>query len=220
MSSRPWMPLYVADFRMDTLDLGADEVGVYMVLLMIAWQREDAAIPNDMAWLRRSLKASMAGFHGHQFNRIVPKLLSRYFSLGADDKWRNKRLTKERQTADKRSANGRQNSDKRWSETKENKNIADAKAMLSQSQSQREEDKVEIRERGKANSWSPARHGATSKKHGTVRIQTGTDEWSAYAEDYRMTHGGLDPVPDENGGKWFPVVGFQILPEPSRFRRN
>jgi uncharacterized protein YdaU (DUF1376 family) len=145
MSERPWMPLYVNDFRMDTLDLGADEVGVYLIMLMLMWRREDAALPNDMAWLKRSLQQCVANFHGHSFNRIVPKLLKRYFQLGEDDKWRNKRLTKERQIADKRSANQSQIADKRWSDSRKTKELADAGAIPSQSQSQSQS----YKERGK-----------------------------------------------------------------------
>ena len=147
MSTRPWMPLYVADFQADTLDLGTAEVGVYLALLMIAWRRDDAAIPNDMEWLKRSLQRCFADFHGHHFNRIVPKLLQRYFKL-TGDKWRNKRLTKERQTAAKFSAKQRQNANKRWHKTNKNNDIknatVNAKAIPlhshSHSHSQREED--------------------------------------------------------------------------------
>jgi uncharacterized protein YdaU (DUF1376 family) len=51
--SRPWFPLYVADYLADTLDLGAEDHGCYMLLLMIAWRR-DVALPNDMAFLKRA----------------------------------------------------------------------------------------------------------------------------------------------------------------------
>jgi uncharacterized protein YdaU (DUF1376 family) len=137
MSSRPWMPFYVNDFRMDTLDLKPDEIGVYMIILMIAWRRDDAAIPNDMPRLKRSLQSCIAGFHGHTFNRIVPAVLGRYFELGEDGKWRNPRLSLERQKLSKLSAKQKQNADKRWSDVRENKRIANAignaKAMPSHS---------------------------------------------------------------------------------------
>lgn len=135
---RPWMPLYVGDFRLDTLDLDAAEVGVYMILLMLCWQRDDAAIPDDMVWLKRTLKTCIADFHGHQFNRIVPSLLERYFSL-ADGKWQNKRLTNERQIADKFAIKQKQIANKRWAKVKENKKVADAKAMPSQSHSHKKD---------------------------------------------------------------------------------
>lgn len=135
MSLRPWMPLYVNDFQMDTLDLSADEVGVYMVMLMLVWRREDAAIPDDMDRLQRSLKQCFAGFHGHTFNRIVPKVLGRYFTLGEDGKYRNKRLTNERQKADKLSAKQKQNADKRWAKANNIIDLVDASAMPSHSHS-------------------------------------------------------------------------------------
>ncbi len=129
MSSRPWMPLYVNDFRTDTLDLKTDEIGVYLILLMLMWRRDDAALPDDAEWIKRSLKSCIADFHGHQFNRIVPKLLARYFKLGVDRKWRNKRLTRERAEADKRSANGQQMAHKRWHGSKGFNGLGHSKAM-------------------------------------------------------------------------------------------
>jgi uncharacterized protein YdaU (DUF1376 family) len=140
MNSRPWMPLYVNDFHMDTLDLSAEEFGIYMILLMLMWTRDDGALPNDMGWLKRSLQAYVADFHGHSFNRIIPKLLKRYFRLGEDDKWTNKRLTKERQKLAKQSAKQSQNADKRWSKVREINSLADASAMPSYSHSDSDSD--------------------------------------------------------------------------------
>jgi uncharacterized protein YdaU (DUF1376 family) len=133
MSTRPWMPLYVNDFRLDTLDLKADEIGVYMLMLMLAWRRDDAALPNDMAWLKRSLQACTADFHGLTFNRIVPKLLDRYFELGQDGKWRNKRLCEERQKAGERSENQSRIARKRWSDYRHFNGLGHANGVPSQS---------------------------------------------------------------------------------------
>lgn len=213
MSTRPWMPLYVNDFRGDTLDLLADEIGIYMVMLMIAWRREDAAIPNDMAWLKRSLQACVASFHGHQFNRIVPKLLNRYFQLGADNKWRNKRLTSERQKADKLSAKQTQNINKRWAKVNENKALADTDVIPSQSQSQREEERRDFKKGGEGRRGP--KHGAVSPSRGTIFIRHGTDDWSAYADDYRSVF-GHEPVVNEDGGHWFKIAGVIPLPAPRR----
>jgi uncharacterized protein YdaU (DUF1376 family) len=131
---RPWMPFYVTDFLADTLDLQADETGIYVLLLLISWQRDDAAIPNDMQWLKRSLTACVSDMHGNRFNRIVPKLLNRYFTLSDDNKYRNKRLVYEREKAEKWSEKQKENANKRWSETNKNKYLGDATAMPARAQ--------------------------------------------------------------------------------------
>lgn len=52
MSNTPFMPLWVADFIKDTLDLEAKEIGAYMLLLMAMWGR-NGYLPNDHAKLKR-----------------------------------------------------------------------------------------------------------------------------------------------------------------------
>jgi hypothetical protein len=68
--------------------------------------------------------------HGNRFKRIVPKLLDRYFTLDSDGKFRNKRLTKEREKTEKLSGNAKENAGKRWAKERKNKELADATAML------------------------------------------------------------------------------------------
>lgn len=197
------MPLYVNDFKMDTFDLTNGEVGVYMILLMLAWQREDAAIPNDMAWLKRSLKAWIADFHGHTFNAIVPKLLDRYFTLGADNKWRNKRLSNERQKAAKLSSNGFQ----KKSEMKENNDLA---ATHSQPHSQSQIVVRDFNGNGlKGKREDGPRNGAISRDRRFVYYRPGADEWASYAGDYEAATGKA-PVRDKNGGKWFALLGASV----------
>lgn len=53
MSKTPFMPLWVADFLGDTLDLDATEVGAYLLLLMAQWQRGGASLPDDEKKLQR-----------------------------------------------------------------------------------------------------------------------------------------------------------------------
>jgi uncharacterized protein YdaU (DUF1376 family) len=135
---RPWMPLYVNDFLADTLDLRADETGVYFVMLLICWRRKDAALPNDMKWLKRSLSAQISDMHGNRFNRIVPKILNRFFVLDTDGMWRQPRLVYEREKAEKFCETQRENIQKRWSKTRqinnlEHTNVIPARARQSQS---------------------------------------------------------------------------------------
>lgn len=114
MTARPWMPLYWADYRTDTLDLTTEQHGVYLLLLMLAWTQPDAALPAESAPLKRMLAGCVCDMHGHRFNRLVPPILQRYFVLGADGKYHNSRLDLEAQKSSKRSANARQNIQKRW----------------------------------------------------------------------------------------------------------
>lgn len=51
-SKRP-CPLWVDAFQRDTQHLGADEVGVYMLLLMAMWTRESCDLPDDATRLAK-----------------------------------------------------------------------------------------------------------------------------------------------------------------------
>ncbi len=129
MSSQPWMPLYVADYQLDTLDLTAEEHGVYLILLMLMWRR-GGSLPNDLVFLKRSLGSCVSDMHGNRFNRVVPKLLERYFSVNEAGELFQKRLGNELEKARKRSGNARENVGKRWSKSRENKDLVDTPVIL------------------------------------------------------------------------------------------
>lgn len=57
---------------------------------------------------------------------------------------------------------------------------------------------------GKAKGWTPPPHGATG--NGRIYIQAGSEEWKAYAEDFKAIH-CREPEPNRHGGKWFKVLG-------------
>jgi uncharacterized protein YdaU (DUF1376 family) len=118
------MPLYWQDFRDKTLDLDASEIGVYMTLIGFAWNNGKGCVPGDMRQLKLMLQRAIANFHGHAFNRIVPKLIERYFDLGDDGNYYQSRVVKELEkmkrmaerhsnAASKRWANDEQTLDKR-----------------------------------------------------------------------------------------------------------
>jgi hypothetical protein len=48
-------------------------------------------------------------------------------------------------------------------------------------------------------------HGAVGK--GRIWISAASQDWTAYAEDYRAAHGEYPTVDRERGGKWFRVAG-------------
>ena len=153
------MPLYISDYLADTIDLSAEQTGCYLLILMISWRRPDGAIPNDMAWLKRSLSTCVTDMHGNRFNRIVPPLLQRFFTLDNDGKFRQKRLTKEREKAEKFSEKQSENAEKRWTKNNKNKDLPDANAMpapalQSQSHTQPQSRKERTRVNALADPWT------------------------------------------------------------------
>jgi uncharacterized protein YdaU (DUF1376 family) len=56
MSKTPFMPLQVADFIADTVDLDATATGAYILLLMAQWKRKGASLPMDHKRLKRITK--------------------------------------------------------------------------------------------------------------------------------------------------------------------
>ena len=61
MSTRPWMPLYVGDYRADTNHLSAAQHGAYLLLIMHYWQHD--GLPED----DRSLQ-KISGLTPHQWS--------------------------------------------------------------------------------------------------------------------------------------------------------
>jgi uncharacterized protein YdaU (DUF1376 family) len=120
MNLRAWMPLYIADFQIDTRELKEDELGVYVTLLCLAWRRE-GPLPGDLKELKSMVQRSLSEFHGLTFNRIVPKLLKRYFYQDSVGDWRQKRIEKELRIAREWSERSSRNSRERWSNNSKKK---------------------------------------------------------------------------------------------------
>lgn len=121
MAQFPALPIWTDAFIADTLDLTVEEIGLYFLMLMLAWRRSDCALPDDMAWLKKSLHNRI---HGHSFNTMVPKILKRFW-VQTDAKWVQKRLQKEFKYASNRSQIGRKAALERWN----NKDLVDAVAL-------------------------------------------------------------------------------------------
>jgi uncharacterized protein YdaU (DUF1376 family) len=104
----PYFRLWVDKFLSDHqhVDLDAHEFGVLVVMVCLAWRREDCALPNDVAFLKKSVRARLPGCHGNQINRLVPLVLKQHFVLGDDGLYRNRYLASERDHVAKRYGNG------------------------------------------------------------------------------------------------------------------
>jgi uncharacterized protein YdaU (DUF1376 family) len=106
MSKRPVLPLWVADFLADTVGMTTAETGAYLLLLMAAWQEPSGSLPNNDRWLARSIRAQPK-----EWQRLRAVVL-KYWVLGEDGRWRQKRLVEEIKKATEYSAGRRQNAKK------------------------------------------------------------------------------------------------------------
>ena len=123
--SRPWMPLYVADYLADTAHLGALESGVYLHLIMHYWLK--GGLPDDAVQLAKISRVSLK-----QFNRLSP-IIAPFFGRGWTHKRIDQELEKSGEISKKRRDAVAQRKDR--SSTNEPTNVDQMKTQ-SQSQSQ------------------------------------------------------------------------------------
>lgn len=121
MSARPWMPLYVGDYRADTTHLSAAQHGAYLLLIMHYWQQ--SGLPDDDEQLARIACLSSAEWRKHR------PIIRAFFGEG----WRHARIDREIADAEaayeRRARAGRKGG-------KAARSRSNAPAMLKQSQSQ------------------------------------------------------------------------------------
>lgn len=131
--NRPWMPLYVADYRADTMRLSTLEHGAYLLLIMEYWHV--GTLPDDDVQLARITGLALA-----QWRRIRPTIAAFFH-----DGWKHKRIDAELSRAadisSKRAASAKQRHSKSSAIAPANAEQLDTHARASsQSQSQRNED--------------------------------------------------------------------------------
>ena len=102
MSNTPFMPLWVADFVGDTLDLDAKEIGAYMLILMTMWGR-DGYLPSDEKKLQRVARC------GRDWPRVWASL-SHYFTVDGDRITQGRLLYELQKVAAKREVNAQHGS--------------------------------------------------------------------------------------------------------------
>lgn len=122
--TRPWMPLYVADYLADTGHLGTLEHGAYLLLIMHYWQ--NGKLPTDDAQLARICRMSKSGWNS------VRETMAALF----DENWRHKRveeeLTRATNIISARSGSGKAGAESRWgkvSSKTRSERLADARQI-------------------------------------------------------------------------------------------
>lgn len=105
--SPPWMPLYIARYRVDTVHLNATEHGAYLLLIMRYW--EAGSLPDDDRHLAR-----IACVSDREWRSVKPVVQAFFY-----DGWKHKRidaeLAKAAEKISKRSAAAQQMHDRRRS---------------------------------------------------------------------------------------------------------
>jgi uncharacterized protein YdaU (DUF1376 family) len=106
MSARPWMPLYVGDYRADTQHLTTAQHGAYLLLIMHYWQH--GGLPDDDGQLAR-----IVGMTAAEWKKNRP-VIRPFFGKG----WRHPRIERELKDAkeryERRASAGRKGNEVRW----------------------------------------------------------------------------------------------------------
>lgn len=88
MSDLPYLPLFVRDYRMDTLHLTTEQHGAYLLLLMQAWSLPQCRLPDCDEKLAVWAGLPLDGW------RVVRPTLEPFFTVRGQW-WTHKRLSKE-----------------------------------------------------------------------------------------------------------------------------
>ncbi len=109
MSTKIWMPLYIADYLADTTRLTTEQHGAYMLLIMDYWR--NGPLPNDDEALANITRLSTAAWKKHRAAML------RFFEESGDQ-LRHGRIDKElkdaAENAEKHAERARKAAAKRW----------------------------------------------------------------------------------------------------------
>lgn len=194
-----WFALNIRDYERDTRDLTLEQHGVYLKLLMLAYER-DGAVPGDDATLNR------CAFHLHarSFQAIVKPILERFFARSEEGSWRHRRVDKELEFAGKRSRKQSENALNRWRKnaketeiSNENNAADDATAMPTRARLQttttsKRVAKAPLLEFGEADASLVETSAVSTLADRVARnaeietIQTVVGLWNGVARDFRL----------------------------------
>ena len=115
MSTPPYVPIFVADYLGDTIELSIEEHGAYFLLLLTAWKQPSCDLPDDDKKLSRICRVSL-----RKWKQI--RVTMEEFWTVEGGRWKNERLQKERVYVENRSNSAREAANARWkSQDTENK---------------------------------------------------------------------------------------------------
>lgn len=201
MTTRPWMPLWIGDYRGKTAHLGCLEHGAYLLLIMHYWIT--GGLPNDDNQLARIACCTPKEWNG------IRGTIAAFFEPG----WKHDRIEEELAKAaeqhKKRVDAGRKGGEA-TADAKQCSSNAPPLPQQSHSPSLPQSSLKDSFFRGIGGvkkGEEPPRNGQTAPRVGRIYVVKGTPEWDAYAEDYRSAHNGREPDANKHGGKWFKTLG-------------
>jgi uncharacterized protein YdaU (DUF1376 family) len=119
---RPWWPFWTS-FYDDASDLDGKQQAIVVALMTIAWRQPDAALPDDITWVRGRVKVLI---NDTVSVAAIGALLTRFFALEADGRWHHPDLKRARNSYETRSKTQQENAWKRWGKTKKTNGLGDA----------------------------------------------------------------------------------------------
>ena len=128
----PYMPLFVADYIKDTLELSTEEHGAYLLLLMHAWTQPDCGLTTDNRKLARII-----GISSQKWARMKGDILGLWTLDG--DRWYQERLYQERVRAEERSEMASKAASERWKNHRPNQEN-DSRGGVSVAESEEDSD--------------------------------------------------------------------------------
>ena len=202
MSNTPFMPLWVADFVGDTLDLDAKEIGAYMLILMTMWGR-DGYLPSDEKKLQRVARC------GRDWPRVWASL-SHYFTVDGDRITQGRLLLELQKVAAKREVNAQHGSlgGKAKALNRKEPTLANATVSLQQPEPEPYREDTEAKASDASVDFAKqlwdrgvaflGRHGTQDKQARTLigkwrKAYTDTDIFEAFSACSK--EGIIDPVP-------------------------
>lgn len=127
MSDSPWVEFYASDWLAGTAGLEVDEIGVYVTLVALMYER-DGAVKRDSRRLSR-----LCGCTPKRFEKALAGLIDQGKIFEVDGELFNKRAQKEIKKRAKKSHQAKQSADARWKKKSEKieqkQGVGDASAL-------------------------------------------------------------------------------------------